>query len=180
MDNQKIQNGLGYSTVTDSVAIEQKTVFVKAISTTIVQPVFGKKVISPVVESKVNKFVVICYFCNFPGHICSKCYKYKIFLGMNKFEQPYYKPTTARRTKIDLSNKPVKKLWIKKPHLTCQVAYTSMKAVTTDDWYFDSGCSRHMTGEKSYLNEYQNMLDGHVSFGDGRKGRVLGKKDFAC
>ena len=50
-----------------------------------------------------------------------------------------------------------------------------MKAVTTDDWYFDSSCSRHMTGENSYLSEYQNMPDGHVSFGDGRKGRVLGK-----
>ena len=50
-----------------------------------------------------------------------------------------------------------------------------MKAVTTDDWYFDSGCSRHMTREKSYLSDYQNMPDGYVSFGDGRKGRVLGK-----
>ena len=50
-----------------------------------------------------------------------------------------------------------------------------MKVVTTNDWYFDSGCSRHMTGEKSYLNEYQNMPDGHVSFSDGRKGCVLGK-----
>ena len=50
-----------------------------------------------------------------------------------------------------------------------------MKAVTTDDWYFDSGCSRHMTGERSYLCDYQNMLDGYVSFDDGRKRRVLGK-----
>ena len=50
-----------------------------------------------------------------------------------------------------------------------------MKTVTTDDWYFDNGCSRHMIGEKNYLCDYQNMSDGHVSFGDGRKGRVLGK-----
>ena len=50
-----------------------------------------------------------------------------------------------------------------------------MKAVTTDDWYFDSGCSRHMIGERSYLCDYQNMPDGYVSFGDGKKGRVLGK-----
>ena len=44
-----------------------------------------------------------------------------------------------------------------------------MKTVTTDDWYFDNGCSRHMIGEKNYLSDYQNMSDGHVSFGDGRK-----------
>ena len=53
---------------------------------------------------------------------------------MNKIEQPYYKPKTTPRTKIDLIDKPVKKLQIKKSHLTCQVVYISMKAVTTDDW----------------------------------------------
>ena len=156
----KIQNGLGYSTVIDSVATEQKTVFVKAASTAAVQSVSGKKVISPVAESKVNRFVPICYFCNYPGHIRSKCCKYKKNLRMNKIEQSYFKPRTAPRTKIDLSDKPVKKLWIVKSHLTCQVAYTSMKAVTTDDWYFDNGCSRHITGEKRYLCDYQNMPDG--------------------
>ena len=50
-----------------------------------------------------------------------------------------------------------------------------MKAVTTDDWYFDSDCSRHMTRENSYLCDYQNMSDGYVSFGDGRERHVLGK-----
>ena len=50
-----------------------------------------------------------------------------------------------------------------------------MKAVTTDDWSFDSGCSRHMTGEKKYLSDYQSMPDGHVSFSDGEKGRVVEK-----
>ena len=64
---------------------------------------------------------------------------------------------------------------LKKSDLFCHVAYTSMKAVTTNDWYFESACSRHMTGDKRYLNDYQSMLDGHVSFGDGGKWRVLGK-----
>ena len=68
----KIRNGLGYSTVTNSVATEQKTSFIKAASTAAVQSVSGKKVISPVAESKVNRFVPICYFCNYPSHICPK------------------------------------------------------------------------------------------------------------
>ena len=101
----KIRSGLGYSTITDSVAIEQKTVFIKATSTTSAQPVSGKKMISPVAESKVNRFVPICYFCNFPGYIRPKCYKYKNILWMNKIEQPYYKPRTTPITKIDLSDK---------------------------------------------------------------------------
>ncbi|GJT17313.1 hypothetical protein Tco_0876019 [Tanacetum coccineum] len=38
----------------------------------------------------------------------------------------------------------------------------------------DSGCSRHMTGNKCYLLEYEDYDGGFVSFGDG-KGRISGK-----
>ncbi|GKA78089.1 hypothetical protein Tco_0784626 [Tanacetum coccineum] len=38
----------------------------------------------------------------------------------------------------------------------------------------DSGCSRHMTGNKCYLDEYEDCDGGFVSFGDG-KGRIFGK-----
>ncbi|GJV59490.1 hypothetical protein Tco_1465590 [Tanacetum coccineum] len=38
----------------------------------------------------------------------------------------------------------------------------------------DSGCSRHMTGNKCYLSEYEDCDGGFVSFGDG-KGRISGK-----
>ncbi|GJV43751.1 putative ribonuclease H-like domain-containing protein [Tanacetum coccineum] len=38
----------------------------------------------------------------------------------------------------------------------------------------DSGCSRHMTGNKCCLTEYEDYDDGFVSFGDG-KGRIYGK-----
>ncbi|GKE97054.1 hypothetical protein Tco_1581909 [Tanacetum coccineum] len=38
----------------------------------------------------------------------------------------------------------------------------------------DSGCSRHMTGNKCYLTEYEDYDGGFVSFGDG-KGRISGK-----
>ncbi|GJX57149.1 putative ribonuclease H-like domain-containing protein [Tanacetum coccineum] len=38
----------------------------------------------------------------------------------------------------------------------------------------DSGCFRHMTGNKCYLTEYEDYDGGFVSFGDG-KGRISGK-----
>ncbi|GJZ75548.1 hypothetical protein Tco_0640013, partial [Tanacetum coccineum] len=43
----------------------------------------------------------------------------------------------------------------------------------------DSGCSRHMTENKCYLDEYKDYDGGFVSFGDG-KGRISGKgpKDY--
>ncbi|GKB64807.1 hypothetical protein Tco_0920993 [Tanacetum coccineum] len=39
----------------------------------------------------------------------------------------------------------------------------------------DNGCSRHMTGNKCYLTEYENYDGGFVSFGDG-KGRISRKR----
>ncbi|GJY84757.1 ribonuclease H-like domain-containing protein [Tanacetum coccineum] len=38
----------------------------------------------------------------------------------------------------------------------------------------DSGCSRHMTGNKAYLAEFQDFNGGHVAFG-GSKGYIIGK-----
>ncbi|GKD48545.1 hypothetical protein Tco_1277521 [Tanacetum coccineum] len=39
----------------------------------------------------------------------------------------------------------------------------------------DSGCSRYMTGNKCYLDEYEDYDGGFVSFGDG-KGRISRKR----
>ncbi|GJR85952.1 putative ribonuclease H-like domain-containing protein [Tanacetum coccineum] len=41
----------------------------------------------------------------------------------------------------------------------------------------NSGCSRHMTGNKFYLTEYEDYDGGFVSFGDG-KGRISRKECF--
>ncbi|GKA22452.1 ribonuclease H-like domain-containing protein [Tanacetum coccineum] len=40
----------------------------------------------------------------------------------------------------------------------------------------DSGCSRHMTGNKAYLAEYQDFNGGPVAFG-GSKGYITGKEE---
>ena len=58
----------------------------------------------------------------------------------------------------------------------CYVAHTSLKAVSTNSWYFDSSCSKHMTGDRNLLKDYQVIIAGHVTFGDGVKGHVLGKR----
>ena len=82
-------------------------------SSTANQSNFGKKIMTPMLEDKVNRFVPVCHFCNRLGHICPKCCKYKKLFRMNKIEQLYSKPRTAPKIKIDLNDKPVKKLWIK-------------------------------------------------------------------
>nr|GEX48885.1 ribonuclease H-like domain-containing protein [Tanacetum cinerariifolium] len=45
-----------------------------------------------------------------------------------------------------------------------------------DKGIVDSGCSRHMTGNKAHLADYQEFKGGSVAFG-GRNGRITGKFD---
>ena len=45
-------------------------------------------------------------------------------------------------------------------------------------WYLDSGCSRHMTGNKSLLNNIKKVAAGDVTFGDSIKGRIIGIGDI--
>ncbi|GKE47469.1 hypothetical protein Tco_1478727, partial [Tanacetum coccineum] len=43
-----------------------------------------------------------------------------------------------------------------------------------DKGFWDSGCSRHMTGNISYLSDYEPYDRGYVSFGYGG-GKITGK-----
>ncbi|GKB81343.1 hypothetical protein Tco_0948238 [Tanacetum coccineum] len=45
-----------------------------------------------------------------------------------------------------------------------------------DQGYVNSGCSRHMTCNMSYLSEFKEFDGGYVTFGGGAKGgRIIGK-----
>ena len=44
-----------------------------------------------------------------------------------------------------------------------------------DEWIKDSGCSRHMTGNKSLFSTYQKCDGGNVTFGSNAKSRIIGK-----
>ena len=44
-----------------------------------------------------------------------------------------------------------------------------------DQGYSDSGCSRHMTCNMSYLSDFQPFDGGYVTFGGGIKGKITGK-----
>ena len=48
-----------------------------------------------------------------------------------------------------------------------------------DVWYFDSGCSRHMTGNRAFFSELKECASSHVTFGDGARGRIMAKGNIA-
>ena len=41
-------------------------------------------------------------------------------------------------------------------------------------WYLDSGCSRHMTGDKEKFNKLDVKDGGHVTFRENAKGKIIG------
>ncbi|GJU70681.1 retrovirus-related pol polyprotein from transposon TNT 1-94 [Tanacetum coccineum] len=47
-------------------------------------------------------------------------------------------------------------------------------------WYLDSGCSRHMTGVKSYLHKYMEQLGPKVVFGDDSTCTIEGYGSIKC
>ncbi|GJU43245.1 putative ribonuclease H-like domain-containing protein [Tanacetum coccineum] len=61
------------------------------------------------------------------------------------------------------------------------VDHTCLKDLTmliykADSRIFDSGCSRHMTGNKSFLTDYQEVDGGFVAFaGSSKEGKITGK-----
>ena len=39
-------------------------------------------------------------------------------------------------------------------------------------WYLDSGCLRHMTGDRSLFKVFKSKKGGNVTFGDGSKSQI--------
>ena len=58
--------------------------------------------------------------------------------------------------------------------IVSNVAYTSAEEASQAQlpWYFDSGCSKHMTGNEDYLEKLELIRGGKVTFGDGGQGKI--------
>ena len=56
----------------------------------------------------------------------------------------------------------------------CYTALTALKARDSCLWYLDSGCSRHMTGNKGLFKTLFEGKIGTVTFGDGNKSVIRG------
>ena len=44
-----------------------------------------------------------------------------------------------------------------------------------NQWYLDSGCSKHMTGDLTKFTSLKLKAEGHVTCGDNNRGRILGR-----
>ncbi|GKF98842.1 hypothetical protein Tco_0297625, partial [Tanacetum coccineum] len=53
-----------------------------------------------------------------------------------------------------------------------------MQVVQIGLWYLDSGCSKHMTGDRSRLRNFMNKFIGTVRFGNDHFGAIMGYGDY--
>src|ERR1044072_5623347 len=102
-----------------------------------------------------------CYYCGRFGHIKSSCYRLHGYPN----QVPYEKPK---------SNKASYTHQWKKKKTTTLIAQNSLRVPSQKDWYFDSGCSKHMTGDRNLLNDVKPHSTNFVTFGDGAKGEIKG------
>ncbi|KAG9459176.1 hypothetical protein H6P81_003684 [Aristolochia fimbriata] len=110
--------------------------------------------------NQVRRFIPTCHFCGVYGHIRPYCYKLQKVRRRNE---------NFNGVKFGAQNL----VWVKKD-ISLFVAHTARKADIDGIWYFDNGCSRHMTGSSEFLRNLQKENGGQVTFGDEGKGSVIG------
>jgi hypothetical protein len=104
----------------------------------------------------------VCHHCGRKGHIRPYCFK---LYGYPKwFHQPEHSSEVQS----------AKKEWKPKSEEIGLIAHTSLRVPSREDWYFDSGCSRHMTGVGKFLKDVKSYKTSFVTFGDGAKGEIVG------
>ena len=64
-------------------------------------------------------------------------------------------------------------------HKVCFMMKFAFKVMNTCLWYLDSGCSRHMTGNRSLFKVFESKKGGNVTFGDWSKSQIKGKETIS-
>lgn len=94
-----------------------------------------------------------CTYCKKKGHMWKNCYKLK---GDNKRKKKYGE---ANKKKPEETKK-------HEAFLACTSSYDDYD--NQDTWIIDSGASRHMTGRRELLHDYQELKEPHkVMIGNG-------------
>jgi hypothetical protein len=96
---------------------------------------------------------IACYKCNYLGHKARDCRYMNEYVPM---------PTTVWRRKEIPNNE------------DCQIALTAEECKEEDEWYIDSGCSSHMTGDQDKFISWKRK-GGNVAFGDDSSAKILGE-----
>ena len=87
-----------------------------------------------------------------------------------------YKPN--RRSQTNHAHAKTKTVRIHKNDMRGYVAHIALKTHNSNMWYLDSGCSRHMCGNKAFFDTVTKCDGGLVTFGDGSTSKVVIKDNI--
>jgi hypothetical protein len=169
-----------------------RTIFIKPIMSH-TQSICGSK--------GVNQSIPTCHHCGVTGHIRPNCFQIRSQKPRNNTLAPrkdepgfaeqvkmlsdqinliseklaYLTPNEQRFVLVNNHKKTSKQVRVKKEDNLCLVSHTALKILDTCLWYLDSGCSKHMIGDKTLLKEVQMGKGGWITYGDGSQSKVIGK-----
>ncbi|GJS44253.1 retrovirus-related pol polyprotein from transposon TNT 1-94 [Tanacetum coccineum] len=72
----------------------------------------------------------------------------------------------------------VTRVYIKRPKIPKSIPNSKPKVVQIVLWYLDSGCSKHMTGDRSQLTNFVYKFLGTVKFGNDQVAKIMGYGDY--
>ncbi|GJR87197.1 retrovirus-related pol polyprotein from transposon TNT 1-94 [Tanacetum coccineum] len=72
----------------------------------------------------------------------------------------------------------VTRVYTRRPKVPKSVQNSKPKVVQIVLWYLDSGCSKHMTGDRSQLTNFVHKFLGTVKFGNDQVAKIMGYGDY--
>ncbi|CAL8162045.1 unnamed protein product [Prunus armeniaca] len=138
---------------------------------------------------KKPKFVPTCHRCGLTGHIRPVCHMYSKEKTRKLSPKSKRNPRSlqdqvdhllnevtkiAKLVSLKMSSPIVpKSTWIARGHTKSLVVLNAFAASNINSWYFDSGCSKHMSGDKNVFSSLSPFDGGTVTFGGGHRSQVV-------
>ncbi|XP_028051452.1 uncharacterized protein LOC114256063 [Camellia sinensis] len=121
-----------------------------------------------------KKSEVTCYECNKLGHYKLECPELKKQFKKDKKKAmivAWGEDSDDSDLEMDLCKNKVANLCLME--LEDEVCFKSKSS--NNQWYLDSACSRHMTGDRAMFSTLKSKEGGHVTFGDNSKRKIIGE-----
>ncbi|GAU51185.1 hypothetical protein TSUD_412110 [Trifolium subterraneum] len=119
-------------------------------------------------KPEVDMRKIQCYGCSQYGHYKNDCPK-------NKQKKPFFKKKSMMATWDDLEEAQSEDE--EQEANVCLMTHSNTEeecllAVKRRPWYLDSGCSRHMTGDRNNFLSFETREGGSITFGNNEKASI--------
>ncbi|GJY47532.1 retrovirus-related pol polyprotein from transposon TNT 1-94 [Tanacetum coccineum] len=150
-----------------AMAVRDFKKFFKRRGRSVRQPQNEKKTFQRSRDGKNSKSDRQCFRCGDPNHLIEECPKPSKDKNQRAFVGGSWSDSGEKYDE-------------KVNNETCLVAQASSEIclgvdLEPDEWIKDSGCSKHMTGNRKLFSSYKAYNGGNVIFGSNLRGNIIGK-----